>query len=108
MPKTRDNRSVKNRTMRARPTCEKLGTHETTLKGLNEWHRNMFEELGWMVLVKSKGYNYKIEAYKKSVDHLQKTIEESMNAYTEADRRRDVSILHKNVCVLKNFIAKHL
>jgi hypothetical protein len=86
----------------------KLPSHETTLKGLNGWHKNMFEELGWMVLVKAKGYDYKIDAYKKSVDHLQKTIEESMHAYTEPDRKRDVGILHKNVCVLKSFIQKHL
>jgi hypothetical protein len=88
---------------------EKPGAHETTLKGLNVWHKHMFEELGWMVLVQAKGaYDYKIVAYKKSIDHLLKSLEESMHVYTEADRKHDVMVLHKNVCVLRDFVKKHL
>jgi hypothetical protein len=84
-------------------------THETTRHGLNNWHKHMFEEMGWMVLLKAKGgYDYKITAYKKSVEHLLKSLEESIRVYTEVDRKHDLIILHKNVCVLRDFVKKHL
>ncbi len=46
-----------------------------TMKGIHHWHERTFEKLGWMVLAKAKGYDYKIETYKKSIDHLLKTID---------------------------------
>lgn len=108
MPKSRRNRSMKNRTSRYRASCDGPGMHESTMKGLYEWQKYMFEELGWMVLVKSKGHNYKVEAYKKSLGHLQKSIKQTIDEYVDHDRKRDLTVLHHNVCVLQEFVSKHL
>lgn len=85
------------------------GMHDVTFHGLHGWHKNMFEELGWMVLLKGKGgYNYKIAAYKKSLHHLILSLEEAKSKFTEADRQHDIEVLHRNVHVLDDFVKKYL
>jgi len=66
----------------------------------------MFEELGWMVLMKAKGYDYKVEAYKKSVDNLLKSLEHVMKEYKDQNKIHDLKVLHMNVMVLKDHIKK--
>ena len=75
--------------------------HNTTMNGLNHWHKHLFEHFGWMILAKAKGYGYKIPTYKKSIEHFIKTAEKSMSNYSESNRKRDVKILLRNVKVLK-------
>ena len=47
------------------------------MKGIHHWHTRMFEKLGWMVLAKEKGYDYKVDAYKKSTLKVFKVEEKS-------------------------------
>jgi len=86
----------------------KLPKHSSTFHGVHKWHKHMFEEFGWMILVKAKGYDYKISAYKKSIDNLLKTIEHLMKEYEEMNRKHDLNVLHMNTMVLKEAANKVL
>jgi hypothetical protein len=79
-----------------------------TMKSVSMWHKAMYEKLGWMVLAKAKGYDYKIEPYKKSIDNLIKTIEHLMKEYENHNRKHDLNVLLMNTRVLQDFAAKHL
>ena len=84
----------------------KLPQDMCTFHGLHNWHKAMFEKLGWMVLAKAKGLDYKIQAYKKTVDHLIQSIEHLMAEYRDADHIHDLNVLHMNAMCLQGFIAK--
>jgi hypothetical protein len=66
----------------------------------------MFEKLGWMVLADAKGYDYKIDTYKKSIDNLIKTIEHLMAEYENQNRIHDLRVLLMNTKVLKEHVNK--
>jgi hypothetical protein len=68
----------------------------------------MFEKLGWMILAKARGHEYKIVAYKHGVKHLHECIDHLMTELTEADRQHDLKVLKMEVEVLEDFIKKHL
>jgi len=85
-----------------------LPQYAATFHGLEKWHVAMFEKLGWMVLAKAKGMDYKVTAYKKSVEHLVKSIEHVMGEYHDPDRIHDLKVLHMNVLCLHGFIMKNL
>ena len=70
--------------------------HAMTFCGVSEWHKRMFEDYGWMILAKEKGYDFKIVTYKKSIDHLILTIRDLMSQYEDNDRRHDLSVLLMN------------
>ena len=77
--------------------------YEMTLNGLIHWHKNLFEQFGWMILVRAKGYGYKIPTYKRSIQEFIKTSEKLHKDYQSVNIRRDVKIMMKNVKVLKKF-----
>jgi hypothetical protein len=85
----------------------RLPKYAGTMKGVQEWYVAEFEKLGWMVLAKAKGYNEKIRAYKKAIDHLLKTIEHIKAEYESANRKHDLNVVHMNTMVLKEFVAKN-
>ena len=39
--------------------------NQHTIYELQKWAKKDFEKLGWMVLAKERGHNYKIVSYKK-------------------------------------------
>ena len=61
-----------------------------------------------MVLAKAKGYDFKVSAYKKSVDHLCSTIRHLMKEYQDPDRLHDLNVLCKEVECLQASIKKCL
>ena len=83
-----------------------LPENAATFHGLHHWHKEMFEKLGWMVLAKAKGMNYKIDVYKKSIDHLIKSIKHVSAEYEEADRKHDLNVLLMQVECLKDTVSK--
>ena len=100
MAKTYKKRSSKRRrSMRSKPI-------ESTMHGLDHWHENVFEKLGWMVLAKEKGYNDKVTEYKHSVMRLKSAIENKLAHIHELDRKDDLQILHNNVSILLKHIHK--
>jgi hypothetical protein len=93
MPKTAKKYSAKTRTQRVTP-------HLHTFHALHEWHKAMFEKLGWMILAKEHGYVEKIQAYKAAIQYLKSAIEKKMKVTREIDRKNDLKILWANTCVL--------
>jgi hypothetical protein len=85
-----------------------LPMHASTMHGVHHWHKHMFEKLGWMVLAKAKGYDYKVADYKKSIAHLLKTLEHLGTEYENHNRKHDLNVLHMNVMCLHDFAMKHL
>ena len=85
-----------------------LPEHAATFHGLHEWHKAMFEKLGWMVLAKAKGMHYKLPVYKKSIDHLIKSIQHVSMEYKDADRKHDLNVLLMQAQHLKEIVAKIL
>jgi hypothetical protein len=86
----------------------RLPTHANTFHGLHHWHTKMFEKLGWMVLAKAKGYDYKIAAYLKSIEHLVASIEHVISEYHDEDKIHDLRVLHMNAIELLHFATSTL
>lgn len=91
----------------SRPSStRRLPMYANTMHGLQEWYVREYEKLGWMVLAKAKGYDFKIEAYKMALEHLQKSIEHVMSEYKDPDRKHDLQVLHMNLQVLIDHVNK--
>ena len=84
----------------------RLARYNVTYHDLHKWKEAEFEKLGWMVLAKAKGMNYKIDVYKKSIDHLIKSIKHVSAEYEEADRKHDLNVLLMQVECLKDTVSK--
>jgi hypothetical protein len=95
-------RSNKTRKMRGLPK------YMHTAHGLEGWHKHLFENLGWMVLAKEKGLDYKIATYKKSIHHYLMTSQHVMSEYQDHNRKHDLNVLYKDVKRLKEFVNKNL
>lgn len=67
----------------------------------------MYEKLGWLVVAKAKGYDYKIASYKKGLRHLIDTIDHVMTEYTDHNRKHDLSVIRMYAVTLRDFVAKH-
>lgn len=85
-----------------------LPMHANTMAGLNHWYVAMHEKLGWMVLAREKGYDFKISAYKKAIKHLLKSLEHVKREYKDHDRKHDIHVLCMNTKCLYAFVMKHL
>lgn len=83
-----------------------LPKYANTFHGLHCWYEAKFEKLGWMVLAKEKGYDYKISSYKQSLNDLRISIETALREFEENDRKRDLQILHDNVNCLIDFVSR--
>ena len=114
MNATRNNRNNrKSNTARAvrnnrRNRTSRIPKYANTMHGLNKWHEYAFEKLGWIVLMKAKGYNSKVVEYKKMLAHLLKSLEHVRSEYQNANRKHDLNVLHMNVIELHHFVMKHL
>lgn len=102
------NHTRKNRSAQHMGSSTQLPPHSSTFHGLNKWHNAKFEKLGWMVLAKAKGHDFKIIAYKKGIYHLIKSIEHVMDEYSDHDRKHDLHVLLMNAKVLEAYVNKHL
>lgn len=86
----------------------KIPMHAMTFCGVSDWHVRVYEKFGWMTLAKAKGYDFKIAAYKKEIDHLIMTIKHLMMEYEENDRKHDLMVLLMNVECLKGTVNRTL
>jgi hypothetical protein len=79
-----------------------------TFHGVQHWFVSVYEEFGWMVLMKAKHYDYKVLTYKKSLDKLMKAIEHLKTEYKDHDRLHDLHVLWVETKLLCDFAKKHL
>jgi len=82
--------------------------YANTYQGLFEWYKAMYEKLGWMTLVKAKGYGYKIKPYKMSIKHLINSIEHLMTETKDCDRIHDLHVMRMNTKCLYETACKCL
>ena len=83
--------------------------NEATFHGLNNWYKEMFEKLGWMVLAKSYGnMNDKLVSYKKTLLRLEEKLQCKINSVMDVDRKNDLIIMLKNVIILRAHAQKDL
>ena len=87
-----------------------LNCNSATFHGLHEWHKHMFEKLGWMILSKEKNdlNPEKISAYIKGIELLKCSLEKKINIVKEEDRKVDLEILLDNVKILQKAASKIL
>jgi len=102
MPSSHHRKTMKKTSMASDKKC-----CEATYMGLHKWYVKMFEQVGWMLLARDKGLTDKIKAYKESVKRLKSSIEMKIEKIHEEDRKDDLKIMWKNVCVLINHL-KHI
>ena len=107
MTRTRSNRGSKSGHTR-KTTSHVHPDHLATFHGIHHWHKHVFEELGWMILAKKYGYMDKVYAYKNSLQRLKDTIEKRMSTIKDTDRKKDLSILHKNIITLQEHANQDL
>lgn len=81
---------------------------DATFHGLHDWHKRMFEELGWMILAKNRGMIDKTNVYKAGIARLKHALEQKIKSTREKDRKDDLHILHHNVCILMEHAEKDL
>jgi hypothetical protein len=96
-----------NKTQRARGEG-KLPQHMATFHGVHEWFVHVHEQLGWMVLAKAKGYDFKVSTYKKAIEHLIVTLKHLMTEYKDSDRLHDLNVLLMQTECLQDHVKKHL
>lgn len=88
------------RNTKTRKNSTTLPQHACTFDGVECWFKEKYEKLGWMVLAKAKGYDFKIKPYKMSIKHLLMTIENLMTEYNDSDKLHDLKVLHMDTQVL--------
>jgi hypothetical protein len=80
---------------------------EVTYWGVNEWYKEKFEKLGWMVLAKYRGYHDKIAEYKNSLARLKRALEHKLTHLRDKDKIDDLKIMHQNICILIDHVDKY-
>ena len=86
----------------------KLPKHSGTFHSVQKWHKQMVSGFGWMLIIKAKGYEYKVDEYKKSIDDLLNTIKHLKEEYKDKNKKHDLNVIHMNMEVLKDAARKML
>jgi hypothetical protein len=94
--------------MASKTRRNRLPKHAATMHGINHWYKHVFEQLGWMILAKAKGYDTKIAAYKMSVTNLIATIKHVMTEYENNDRKHDLRVILMHTELLREKMIKVL
>ena len=79
---------------------------ESTFKGLQQWYKSVFEQLGWMILAKDKGMTDKISVYVNSIYRIHMAIEQKIKKTNDSDRKEDLMIMLHNVKILLTHVQK--
>jgi predicted ATP-binding protein involved in virulence len=79
---------------------------DATFHGIHHWYKHMFEELGWMILAKSRGMTDKVTTYLSSIRRLKTAIEQKIKHVKDSDKKEDLKIMHHNVCILMEHAEK--
>ena len=108
----RQNKTLKNMYGYGRKDVTRKNTnvpkYASTMKSIHGCYVALFEKFGWMILAKAKGYDYKVSAYKKSIQNLERTIQHVMSEYESENRKHDLGVLLIHLYVLRQHVMKHL
>jgi hypothetical protein len=73
---------------------------DATMHGLNNWYKEMFEHLGWMILAKDRNMTDKIQTYVNSLHRLVSALEQKVAKVHDVDHKEDLLIMWKNTKIL--------
>jgi hypothetical protein len=73
---------------------------DITFHGLNQWYKNLFEKLGWMVLKFKKGNQDKVKQYTKSIEHFLLIADKKLDQTQDFDQKQDILIMINDVISL--------
>jgi len=79
---------------------------ETTYKGIQQWYKHLFEQLGWMILAKDRGMTDKLSVYVNSLYRIHIAIHQKIKTTLDKDRIQDLMIMKKNIKVLLSHAQK--
>jgi hypothetical protein len=76
--------------------------HENTYHGLMKWYSAEIEKFGWMVIFsqsdeKPDYKSEKLNLYLRTLNELKDAIKDKVDEVTEADRKKDLLIIHKKL-----------
>jgi len=80
--------------------------NDATFVWLNLWYKSEFEQLGWMVLAKSKGYDEKVYNYINSAQRLYYQLECKVRDTKDHDKKQELMIMLKDLKCLIDHIHK--
>jgi len=83
-----------------------MHTYDCTFHGLHEWHKAMFEKLGWMIMAKEHDSPLKFKAYMECIHNFLACVEKKIKNTRDEDRKDDLAILMKNMNCLKECAKK--
>jgi SMC interacting uncharacterized protein involved in chromosome segregation len=83
-----------NKTVKAYECCD------ATFYGIHKWYKAMFEELGWMILAKTRGMLDKTSTYKNSLGRLKQAIVKKHASVHDKDKKDDLKYMLDNVDIL--------
>jgi len=78
----------------------------TTYKGLQQWYKSVFEQLGWMILAKDRGMKDKVSVYVNSLYRIHMAIQQKIETTVDPDRKQDLVIMETNIKVLLAHVQK--
>ena len=113
MAKTRVRRHRHSRTRKSHGgvTKKNIGkcANPVSTYGFQRWYTAMFEQMGLMVLAKSKGdMADRIYSYKKSLERLIHKLECKIDAVEEHDRKIDLQLMCENIKILYAHAHRYL
>lgn len=83
--------------------------HPVTYQGLQIWITNLFQQLGWMLVIKENNHNkFKIRSYKESLKQLSIHLNAYKKRTKDEDKKNDLNtmIIHANV--LQKYVKRLL
>ena len=81
--------------------------HKVTFNGLHLWGKYLFENLGWMVLMKENNHNpMKIKAYIESINQYIIHLNEYKKITKDEDKKHDLDALLANAEILQKHVKK--
>ena len=80
--------------------------HICTFEGLTHWTRNMFEKLGYVILAASRGDDYLVADYIRTLSELSVALNDKIKSIKDDDKREDLHTLSDHVNVLTEHVRK--
>jgi predicted ATP-binding protein involved in virulence len=79
---------------------------KATYKGIVQWYKSVFEQLGWMILAKEQGMTDKVTTYVNSIYRIHIAIHQKIKSTVDKDRIQDLEIMGDNIKVLLAHVQK--
>ena len=83
-----------------------MNHYTATFHGLHDWHKHIFEHLGWMILAKEHKKTLKVRAYVDEINRFEKALKEKIDKTRDPDRRDDLYELLEHSKILKKYSSK--